>query len=175
MAGGGKLALRMREELRIDVVAAGAPEDAVRGMDIIYEASSSRAPVFDGELLEEGQHVMSLGAGDEHFRRRLIDPAGVARCDTIAVHSLEVKYGLEEISDCVEAGEFGWDRVVDLPDLVGGHHKPDISSKSISFFKNNVGLGSQFAAVGGLVLKNAKERGMGIVIPQDRVSQVMTR
>lgn len=168
-------ALRMREELHIDVVAAGAPEDAVRGMDIIYEASSSRTPVFDGELLEEGQHVMSLGAGDEHFRRRLIDPAGVARCDTIAVHSLEVKYGLEEICDCVEAGAFGWDRVVDLPDLVAGNYNKDVTGRSISFFKNNVGLGSQFAAVGGLVLRKAKELRLGFELPQDFVSQVMKR
>lgn len=168
-------ALKMREELKIDIIAVGAPEDAVRGLDIVYEASSSRTPVFDGILLEEGQHVMSLGAGDEHFKRRLIDPVGVARCDTIAVHSLEVKYGLEEIGDCVEAGAFGWDRVVDLPDLVTGHHKPDVAGRSISFFKNNVGLGSQFAAVGGLVLRNAKERRIGFELPQDQVSQVMTR
>ncbi|MGE3988590.1 ornithine cyclodeaminase family protein [Pseudorhodoplanes sp.] len=168
-------ARRMCEELHIDVVAVDTPEDAARGMDIIYEASSSRTPVFDGRLLEEGQHVMSLGAGDEHFKRRLIDPVGVARCDTVAVHSLEVKYGLEEISDCVESGAFDWDRVVDLPDLVSGHCKPDVSGRSISFFKNNVGLGSQFAAVGGLVLKNAKERGMGFELPQGRVSQVMER
>jgi ornithine cyclodeaminase/alanine dehydrogenase-like protein (mu-crystallin family) len=166
---------RMSDELGIEVIPVDTPEAAVKGMDVIYEASSSRTPVFDGALLEQGQHVMSLGAGDEHFRRRLIDPAGVARCDVIGVHSLEVQYGLEEITDCIDANAFGWDRVVDLPDLVSGQAAPDISDDHITFFKNNVGLGSQFAAVGGLVLRRAKEKGLGFNVPQERVSQIMRR
>ena len=45
----------------------------------------------------------------------------------------------------------------------------------ITFFKNNVGMCSQFAAVGGLVLQKAKQAGLGFHVPQELVSQVMTR
>ena len=44
-----------------------SPEDAVRGVDFICEASSARSPVFDGELLRPGQHMVSVGGGDERF------------------------------------------------------------------------------------------------------------
>lgn len=166
---------RMAAELGIDVVAVKSPEQAVVGMDLICEASSARAPVFDGALLQPGQHVVSVGAGDEVFHRRLIDPKGVARCTTVAVHSLEVRFGLEEIQDCIEEGSLAWEDLIDLPDLVTGRRKANLDGDQITFFKNNVGLGTQFAAVGGLVLQKARREGLGFVVPQDKIAQVMTR
>lgn len=168
-------AARMAKELNLDVVAVSSPEQAVKGMDIICEASSARSPVFDGALLAPGQHVVSVGGGDEHFQRRPIDPKAVAKCQFVAAHSIEVRYGLEEIEDCVAQGGLTWDRVVDLPDLVTGRVKEKPSASDITFFKNNVGLGTQFAAVGGLVLQKAKASGLGFAVPQDKVSQMMTR
>ena len=165
----------MAKELNLDVKPVSSPDQAVTGMDIICEASSARSPVFDGTLLRPGQHVVSVGAGDEHFQRRPIDPKAVAKCDFVAAHSLEVRYGLDEIEDCVAQGGVTWDRVADLPDLVTGRVKRSLSGDDISFFKNNVGLGTQFAAVGGLVLQKAKASGLGFAVPQDKVSQVMTR
>jgi len=166
---------RMTEELGIDVVPVKKPEEAVLGMDVICEASSARTPVFDGALLRPGQHVVSVGAGDEVFHRRLIDPAGVARCAVVAAHSLEVRFGLEEIEDCIISGKLAWEDVVDLPDLVTGGMQRKIADADITLFKNNIGLGTQFAAVGGLVLQKAKRAGLGFEVPQDRVAQVMTR
>ncbi len=170
-----RFAARMAEELEVDVVPVKSPEQAVVGMDLICEASSSRTPVFDGALLRPGQHVVSVGAGDELFHRRLIDPQGVARCNTVAVHSLDVRFGLEEIEDCIQEGTLAWENIVDLPDLVTGRHELKTGDEQITLFKNNVGLGSQFAAVGGLVLQKAKSAGVGFHLSQDKVAQVMTR
>jgi ornithine cyclodeaminase/alanine dehydrogenase-like protein (mu-crystallin family) len=165
----------MSKELGITVTAADTPEQAVAAADVILEASSARTPVFDGALLRAGQFVTSVGGGDEHFQRRPIDPEAVARCDRVAVHSLEIPYGNEEIADCVAAGKLKWQDVPDLPALVTGKVKWPPSRDEIRFFKNNVGLGSQFAAVGGLVLNKAKEAGVGFNVPQELVSQVMRR
>ena len=170
-----RFAARMTEELGVDVVPVKSPEQAVVGMDLICEASSACTPVFDGALLQPGQHVVSVGAGDELINKRLIDPKGVARCNTVAVHSLEVRFGLEEIADCVQEGALSWEDVVDLPDLVTGRCQRKVEDGHITFFKNNVGLGTQFAAVGGLVLQKAKRAGVGFHVPQDKVAQVMTR
>lgn len=168
-------AKRMTSELCIDVVAAETPEQAVIGIDVICEASSARTPVFDGDLLQPGQFIVSVGAGDEHFQRRPIDPKGVSRCNVVGVHTLEVPYGLEEISDIVEAGKLRWEDVVELPDLITGPVRHTSLERGIAFFKNNVGLGSQFAAVGGLALQKAKSAGIGCHVPQELVSQVMRR
>lgn len=166
---------RMSKEAGIEVVPVDTPEQAVLGMDVICEASSARTPVFDGTLLRPGQFVISVGAGDEHFQRRLIDPKGVERCSIVGAHSLHVRYGLEEIDDCVQAGTLRWDDVLELPDLVTKPLERTITADDITFFKNNVGMGSQFAAVGGLVLQKAKRAGVGFRVPQELVSQVMAR
>jgi len=166
---------RMTHETGIEVVPVERPEQAVLGMDVICEASSARTPVFDGMLLKPGQFVISVGAGDEHFQRRLIDPKGVERCSIVGAHSLHVRYGLEEIDDCVRAGKLSWDDVLELPDIVTKPLERAITPDDITFFKNNVGMGSQFAAVGGLVLQKAKQAGIGFHVPQELVSQVMAR
>jgi len=166
---------RMRGELGIEVVAMPSPEQAVRGMDLICEATSARSPVFDGGLLQPGQHMVSIGGGDERFGRRPIDPRAVARCAHVAAHSLEVRFGLEEISDCIEEGKFKWDDVIDLPDLISGRRRVAVADGECTYFKNNVGLGSQFASVGGMVLQRAKERNIGFEVPQQKVAQFMRR
>jgi ornithine cyclodeaminase/alanine dehydrogenase-like protein (mu-crystallin family) len=170
-----RFASRMAKELNRDVQPVSSPEQAVIGMDLICEASSARSPVFDGTLLQPGQHVVSVGGGDEHFQRRPIDPKAVGKCSFVAAHSLEVRYGLEEIEDCIAEGGLTCGEVVDLPDLVTGRVKWKPADRDITFFKNNIGLGSQFAAVGGLVLQKAKNAGLGFAVPQEKVSQVMTR
>ncbi|MCC6194623.1 MAG: ornithine cyclodeaminase family protein [Burkholderiales bacterium] len=165
----------MGEELGVEVIAADTPEQAVNAADVILEASSARTPVFDGAWLRPGQFITSVGGGDEHFQRRPIDPAAVARCARVAVHSLEVHYGNEEIADCVAAGELKWEDVPDLPALVTGAVRWPESDREIRLFKNNVGLGSQFAAVGGHVLAKAKKAGLGFHVPQELVAQLMRR
>jgi alanine dehydrogenase len=168
-------AARMRGELGLDVVAMPSPEEAVKGMDLICEATSARSPVFDGELLRPGQHMVSIGGGDERFARRSMDPRAVARCAHIAVHSLEIRFGLEEITDCIEEGKVKWDDLLDLPDLISGRRRVAVAHGQCTFFKNNVGLGSQFASVGGMVLQRAKERNIGFAVPQEKVAQFMRR
>ncbi len=170
-----KFAVRMSNELGVDVVAVETPEEAVIGMDVICEASSARTPVFDGDLLKPGQYMVSVGAGDEHYKRRPIDPKGVARCNIVGAHTLELRYGLEEIADCVKSGKFQWEDIIELSDLVTGRAQRKPSVDDIVLFKNNVGMGSQFAAVGGLVLQKAKREGFGFYVPQELVSQVMKR
>ncbi len=59
--------------------------------------------------------------------------------------------------------------------LVAGEVKWPRADDEIRLFKNNVGLGSQFAAVGGLVLAKAREAGLGFKVPQELVSQLMRR
>lgn len=170
-----QFAVKQSAALGIQIIPARQPEQAVLDMDIICEATSSTNAVFDGDLLKPGQHIVSIGAGDNVYRRRPIDPKAVARCDKIVVHTLDVRLGLDEIEDCVAAQKLNWDSIVDLPELIGTDRREKANDNQITFFKNNVGLGTQFAAVGGLVLAQAKKQGLGFTVPQELVSQVMSR
>ena len=54
-----------------------------------------------------------------------------------------------------------------LADLTVGKSPGRTSSDQMTCFLNNLGLGYQFAAVGSLVYRKAKELGVGMDLPTD--------
>jgi ornithine cyclodeaminase/alanine dehydrogenase-like protein (mu-crystallin family) len=54
-----------------------------------------------------------------------------------------------------------------LPDLITGNAPKRTSPEQITCFLNNIGLGFQFAAVGGVFYQRAKAAGLGRELPTD--------
>jgi ornithine cyclodeaminase/alanine dehydrogenase-like protein (mu-crystallin family) len=61
----------------------------------------------------------------------------------------------------------GMDGYPELSELVTGEHSGRNSSKEITFFMNNVGIGIQFAAAAHTVYQRAVECGIGREIPSE--------
>jgi ornithine cyclodeaminase/alanine dehydrogenase-like protein (mu-crystallin family) len=57
--------------------------------------------------------------------------------------------------------------VVELAELVSGRAEGRRDDAERTTFVNNTGLGIQFAAVGALVLRRARERGIGRELPTE--------
>src|SRR2546426_10489282 len=60
-----------------------------------------------------------------------------------------------------------WNSLPDVGDLLTGKAKGRSSAKEITCFVNNIGMGMQFAAVGGYVYKRALAKGIGKEIPTE--------
>jgi alanine dehydrogenase len=58
-----------------------------------------------------------------------------------------------------------------LEEVVAGKALGRQTPEEITYFWNNAGLGLQFAAVGYVIFKGAKERGLGREIPTDWLTQ----
>src|SRR5947207_2791664 len=56
---------KMQPQVKARLVAAGAPEQAARGADLICLATGSNVPVLFGDWLEKGQHVTSIVASNK--------------------------------------------------------------------------------------------------------------
>ena len=54
-----------------------------------------------------------------------------------------------------------------LPDLIAGKAAGRTSSEQITYFLNNVGEGTQFAARGALAYHKAREQGFGQELPAE--------
>jgi alanine dehydrogenase len=54
-----------------------------------------------------------------------------------------------------------------LPQLIGGEVKGRENDDEITCFINDLGLGLQFAVIGGLVYEAAKTKGLGHDLPTD--------
>jgi len=145
------------------------PRKAVDGCDFIQAATAAWDPVFDGRLVERGMYVASIGGSDASNKRREIDDETIRRAHIYVVHSKEVAE-LDQSPDVWEAAQKGiiaWDSIHEIQDLVAGKVTGRTSPDQITLFNNNTGAGTQFAALGAVVLQKARALGLGKEIPTE--------
>jgi len=162
---------QMSEALGVEVVAAGAPEEAIRGADIVMCATNTVDPVFFEHWIEPGMHLSSI-------KRPEIEEKAVKRADRVAIHVNEgtpIHVTTKDLVVPEKSNGRGWevgggidfDKLPTLPDLVTGRAEGRKSDKEVTCFINNLGLGYQFAAAGALLYRKAKESGAGHDLPTD--------
>ncbi len=162
---------QMSDTLGVEVVPVGAPEDAIRGADIVMCATNTLDPVFFEHWIEPGMHVSSI-------KRPEIDPKAIKRCDRVVIHVNEERPIHTMTKDLVlpeKADGRGWEASDDiefgklptLPNLILGRADGRKSDREVTCFINNLGLGYQFAAVGSLLYRKAKESGAGHDLPTE--------
>jgi len=113
--------------------------------------------------LETGTHINSIVNNDEGNSRSELDAVAYARADVIVINSREQLIHVNQ--DDVLKPETEGRRVEELGDLLIGKVKGRISSDQITLFKNNVGMGIQFAAVGARVYEITMQQGLGKDLP----------
>jgi ornithine cyclodeaminase/alanine dehydrogenase-like protein (mu-crystallin family) len=151
-------AARMAGSLGLTVTAVETAEQAVRGCDIAITATNARDPVLLGEWLRPGAHINAVGSN--HARRREIDTASVGRASLIVADSVEqAKMESGDLIGAFEEPGFaqrfgGWERVVELADVVAGKVPGRRADDDITLFKSN-GLAIEDIAVGGYVYEQA--------------------
>jgi alanine dehydrogenase len=155
-------AREMRERLGIDVEPVTSAEDAVRGCQIVVAITNSSTPVFDGEALEPGTHVNA--AGSNGWQRREIDGTTIQRADLIVVDNLDqAKTECGELILAAEQGIFRWSAAVELKHVVSGQFARS-SAEAITLFESQ-GLGIEDVACCAVVLRKAREQGLGTELP----------
>ena len=166
-----------RTLLGLDVRAVDTPEEAVESADILVTATNSIAPTIKPEWLRPGLHLSSIN-------RTELAPAVFARVDRLMVNAREG--GKSFIArNCPEVGGFGQgdrnaytgiadvSRVPELKDLISGKAAGRQSPAEITCFHNYQGLGLQFAAIGGIVYREASRRKIGITLDDRLFTQTV--
>jgi len=160
-----RFAEEMKKKLGIEVRTEDNPEKVVARSDIIATASTSRTPVFNGDLLRTGTHINAIGS----FRpdTRELDDSTILR-SKLVVDQLEA--ALEEAGDVViplKSGVIQQDHVyAELGQIVAGLKPARENDSEITVFKS-VGLGIQDAAAAGLAYRKAREANVGTRIELD--------
>jgi ornithine cyclodeaminase/alanine dehydrogenase-like protein (mu-crystallin family) len=160
-------AARARRELGIEAVAVSTAHEAIKEADIVVTATNASEPVLDGAWIAEGAHVVSIVSGDKGSVRRELDDVTMQRAALVVAHSKAgaIEHGNGDLAAPVAAGILSWEKVVDFSDLVGGNAPRRARRDDITVFKNNGGVGMQFAAVAPGVYELARERGIGRQLP----------
>jgi alanine dehydrogenase len=162
----------MRGKIGIEVIASASGPQAVRGADIVLCATNSQAPVFFADWIEPGMHISTV----QHAE---LDPNVFAKADVLVGHYPAGRPAVVEASRGVNHAErteglrksvraaIREHELPNLHDLVLGRAQGRTAPEQVSCFLNYVGLGYQFAAVGSVVNKRAREQGVGNELPTD--------
>lgn len=168
-----RFAAEMTRVLGIPVHPVSQPEEAARERDIVVTATNTREPFFAASWLEEGMHLSCL-------QRDEIEEEAYRRCDVLVVNAKQVEanytssllrrrereFGLE-VRDHPRALGVDWAGYPTLADLIAGRAVGRTHRSQITCFVNNIGLGAQFAAVGAVVYRAAREKGLGYQLDAD--------
>jgi alanine dehydrogenase len=172
-----KFAAEMNESLGVEIAPVDTARECIQDVDIVDLATSSRAPVLDGDWLEKGMHVHSLHWPEIDGRTYERSDVIVTNCRPYGIGRKENPYQLEYIMEGIPESkglEHGfahiapdWENLPGLPELILGKRPGRTSRSQISLHLNHVGLGMQFAAAGGKAYEIAKKEGLGREIPSD--------
>jgi ornithine cyclodeaminase/alanine dehydrogenase-like protein (mu-crystallin family) len=158
--------------LNIEVQPVDQPETALQGADIAMCASNSEDAIFFAQWIEPGMHISSI-------KKPEVEMKAIKRADRVVIHTRDIKPITELSTDLPESAAVAEGKRVKQPDdvdiekfptiaeVIAGKAKARAKDEEVTCFLNNLGLGYQFAAAGSVVIRNAKERGMGRELPTD--------
>jgi len=158
-----KFAEEMSELCQVRITSVRNPDEVAAEKDIVICATSSRSPLFDGRVLEEGTHLNVIGSNFLH--KTEIDVTTVRRADVIICDSVEqCRQEAGDFTQALEDGVTDWHLMHDLAEVVAGTQTGRPQAQSITLFKS-VGLAIEDVAMAGKLLELAAQQGAGRPLP----------
>ena len=177
-------AKEMSAKFEIDVQSVDRPEAAVEGADIVAACTNAQEPALLGRWLAPGMHVTDVRGeldGEVYERATVTVKQGVS-------HSRPRNEDAQHMGDGYNNGDYmagNEEELARLParlregrvgdsgdfptfnDLASGAIPGRTSPADITLYLNSGNQGLQFAAVGSVVYKKAKEQGLGRELPTE--------
>ena len=133
----------------------GTPEEVLRDADVVCTCTSAREPILERGWLKPGAHVNAVGSS--------VPSARELDAETIEAATLFVdrrESALHEAGDLLLAG-FGAERIAaELGEVLVGEHPGRSDAEELTVFKS-LGLGVEDLAAAELVVRKAREQGVG--------------
>jgi alanine dehydrogenase len=162
-----RFAREVGAETGIEIIPVSSAEEAIRYSDIVSAATNTVDPVIHGRWVEPGMHLNSIVGGDGYLPRKELDDAAVTRANLIVVGSKQQIFldKQAEFHDRLERGLIKAEDLHELGDLLTDRCRGRQKDEEITFFKNNTGMGIQFAATARMMYEKAKAEGIGAELP----------
>ena len=164
-------AKKISQRTGVVVRAVESPELAARDVDIILCMTNTNVPVINGSWLEEGQYIISVvgsnielvKSGNIAAPRREVDDETLKRCSFLVALSKEQAVDSQQgdIYWPVHNGVIGWDKIIDISDVLTGKAKGRSDEDQIILYKNQGGQGIVDIALAKKCYDLAKQHGKG--------------
>lgn len=149
----------MTEYCATKVVPVRVPDQAAAEKDIVITATTSKTPLFDGRVLDEGTHLNVIGSN--FLSKAEIDVTTIQRADHIVCDDIQqCKLEAGDFSPALEQGMTDWPLMHDLADVVADRETGRALPENITLFKS-VGLAIEDVAMAAKIIERAREEGLG--------------
>jgi ornithine cyclodeaminase/alanine dehydrogenase-like protein (mu-crystallin family) len=162
---------KMEKIIGVEMVPVEGPADAIKGADMVVTATNSSVPVFDGSLLEPGQHVATIVGSNAQLveggfikkARRENDDETVRRADVIVTNWVDSVLSERQAGlwDPMQAGIITREQIIGLGDVAAGKHPGRTSPEQITYHFNNNGTAAADLAIAKVVYDRAVKDGRG--------------
>lgn len=153
----------MSEWCNTKVVPSRNPDEVAAEKDIVICATTSRTPLFEGRVLDEGTHLNVVGSN--FLNKAEVDATTVQRADTIVCDSIaQCRLEAGDFVAALEAGAVEWSNMHELADVVAGRETGRKTAESITLFKS-VGLALEDVALAARLVELAEKEGLGRRLP----------
>jgi ornithine cyclodeaminase/alanine dehydrogenase-like protein (mu-crystallin family) len=173
-------AKEMEGKVKVQVDPVSRPEDVARNADFLVAATNAITKVIPAGWLRPGVHVTCVKdceLGEETIRRadRLVIHTRKHAPENYIAGLGDEKIEAHDPLDFLRIRDIppeaprppSWLTAPELKDVIAGKVPGRESPDEITCFVNNIGLGIQFAALGGAVYREADSKGIGRDIPTD--------
>ncbi|QDV53223.1 ornithine cyclodeaminase family protein [Gimesia fumaroli] len=158
-----RFAAEMTELCDVEVSASHSPDETAAEKDIVICATTSKAPLFDGRVLDEGTHLNVIGSN--HRTRREIDRTTIKRADVIVCDDIDqCKNEAGDFIQPVEEGITDWRLMHNLSEIVAERQTGRATDDQVTLFKS-VGLAVEDVAMAVKVYELALEEDLGSDLP----------
>jgi len=164
-----RFARAVEQETECPVIPVASITAAIAGADIVNASTNSSDPIIEGHLLEPGTHLTTIVGGDFRSKRDEIDAQTYLRAQSILVNTCQqVEQDRQgNLYELLTQGQLRWEQLHELGEVVAKKIPLRLSPQDITLFKNNHGMGIQFAASARLLYEAACEQGVGTEIPSE--------
>jgi ornithine cyclodeaminase len=153
-------------KFQLEIEPCNRPEDAVLHSDIVVAATNSNSPVFKGEWLNQGTHVVTIRGSEPYMKQWETDETTARRANFLVLNSsAPIREGHLGLLPLLEEGALRWQDLWEITDLVLGRSTGRKNDNQITVHYNNIGLGIQWAAIGHIIYKKARDAGIGTAVP----------
>ena len=162
---------KVEKLVEVEAVPVSGPEAVIRGADLVICATSSNVPVFDGALLEPGQHVATVVGSNSQLveggwlkqGRRENDDETVRRADVIVTNWVDSVLSEKQAGlwEPLEAGIITREQIIGIGDVAAGLHPGRTAPEQITYHFNNNGTAAADLAIAKVVYDRAKAAGRG--------------
>jgi len=173
------------KQFGVEIVPVESTEQALKYVDTVVCATNTNVELFDGNLLEPGQHLTGIIGGNIQLveggflkkARREIDDRTVERADIIVTNLREsvISEKQGDLYEPIQKGLVKLEDIGELGELVTGRFSGRDNDEQLTYHKNNNGTAASEIAIAMLVYERAKEQGRGTMIDLMDTETLKTR